>query len=303
MKKHICLVFGGSGIEREVSITSASYINNALLELGYKVTKLDFDENFIENITKIKPDLVFNAMHGMYGEDGTLPTLLNFLKIPYTHSGRQASIIGINKEITKQMAKSGGFSIISSNIYTKKQILEGTFKSFKKSFLKPCFEGSTLGCFAFNEETGLSQKDLQTLKSIPTDLFLIEEFYEGIEVTIAVLQEKAIGGIEIIPISGMYNYEAKYTKGKTEYFTPPRIDRDVLQQLMHVAESMHKMISAKTVSRSDFLVNGKDYRFLEINTHPGFTETSLVPKAASAIGITFKDLVDLLIKDASYEAY
>ena len=300
--KHVCVVFGGNGKEREVSISSASSIVSTLKHLNYKVSELDFNENFINDITKINPDVVFNAMHGTWGEDGTLPTILNFLKIPYTHSGRKASIIAMNKEFIKQIAKSLNIKINPSYIYTKEQILTNNFKKFEKTFIKPCSEGSTVGCVRlFEKELSSEQKNI--ISSVEDNFFLVEEFFEGVEVSIAVFKNKAIGGVEIAPKNGYYDYFSKYTKGQTEYFIPPRISSTMLQELQEVALKIHNTIEAKDVSRSDFLIKNEEYRFLEINTHPGFTATSLVPKIATYNKISFAEILKSLIEKANFEPY
>lgn len=303
MKRHVCLVYGGGGTEREVSILSSKAILKALLALGFKVTELDFDGDFIPNITKIKPDVVFNGMHGTYGEDGVLPTILDFLKIPYTHSGRDASIVGMNKSFAKEIAKTLGIPVLDSKIYTKNQILSGEFEVFSTSFLKPLSEGSTLGCIKFTKKDGLTEEDLSIIGSIDGNFFLIEEFCPGREVTIAILGEKVIGGVEIVPKSGRYDYASKYTKGATDYFVPPRVPDSMFAKLSDAASEMHNTIGALSVSRSDFLIKDDAYYFLEINTHPGFVETSLAPKVCAFVGISFEETVRFLVEDASFKPY
>lgn len=301
--KHIALLFGGNGSESAVSSSSAKTILASLKILGFKVTELPFDGDFIPNIQKIKPDIVFNAMHGKYGEDGVVPTILDFLQIPYTHSGRKASVIGINKEFTRQIAKSLGIPVIEGRLYTKEQLIKGEFEAFDESFLKPCNEGSAIGCLRFSKKNGLRDDHIKIIESIEDNFFLIEEFYQGKEITISVLEDKAIGGIEIIPKSGFYDYTSKYTKGMAEYIVEPVIEQSLFQNLKIAAEKIHKAIGASNFSRSDFLVKNSEYRFLEINTHPGVTETSLIPKAARAIGMSFEDLILYLINNAKFEKY
>jgi D-alanine-D-alanine ligase len=209
----------------------------------------------------------------------------------------------MNKEFTKQVAKSLKVPVLNSRIYSKEQILQGDFTAFPVSFLKPCSEGSTICCVKFEAGKGLSDDDKMEIAKIGEDFFLIEEFFAGFDVTIGVLAEKTIGGVEIRPKSGYYDYLAKYTKGQTDYFLPPRISDDLLAKMEDATLKIHNAIGAKSVSRADFLVKGDEFRFLEINTHPGFTETSLVPKMAKARGISFEEVVDFLIKDASFKNY
>jgi D-alanine-D-alanine ligase len=301
--KRVCLLFGGNGSEREVSICSSRAVLSSLLKLGYIVTELDFGENFISDIQKLNPDVVFNSMHGLFGEDGSVPLILDFLKIPYTHSGASASKIAFNKALTKNIAFSLGIPILKSNIYSKKQILSGEYEAFQNSFLKPCSQGSTIGCFKFSGSEGLKKEALENIKEVPDNFFLIEEYQEGIEVAIAILQNKAIGGVEIRPKSGFYDYEAKYTKGQTDYFVPPRIPKNLMDRLLSDSEKLHNTIGASCISRVDAIVKEEDYKFLEINTHPGFTATSLVPQVASHIGISFTQTIQILLENAGFKSY
>ncbi len=302
MKKKVCVVFGGNGAERNVSIASSKTIISALQSLNYEVSNIDFDGDFISNILAIKPDVVFNAMHGTFGEDGRLPNLLNFLRIPYTHSGWGASTIGMNKAFTKQIAESLNISTIKSYIYHKSQILSRSFKSFPQSFLKPNDDGSTIGCIRFDGEKGLSDTDLKTIQDVKSNFFLIEEFFEGAEITVGVLNGKSIGAIEIRPKEGYYDYTNKYTKGKTDYLSPPQSIKDTTL-IEDLTLKLYNAMDIKGVARADFLVNGEDFRFLEINTHPGFTELSLVPQMANTKGIPLTELIKFLIDDASFEDY
>jgi D-alanine-D-alanine ligase len=188
-------------------------------------------------------------------------------------------------------------------MYSKEQILSGEFLAFPVSFLKPCSEGSTVGCVKFEAGRSFTDEEKAEIAKIKDDFFLIEEFFAGFDVTIGVLGEETIGGVEIRPKEGYYNYYAKYTSGKTDYFSPPRISNELLVKLEDATLKIHKAIGAKGVSRADFLIKGEDFRFLEINTHPGFTDLSLVPQMAKSQGMTFEEVVDFLVKDASFEDY
>ena len=300
--KKICLLYGGGTTEGEVSVQSSRSFLEALKKLSFTVHELEFSPNFISDIQTIKPDIVFNAMHGKYGEDGVVPTILNFLQVPYTHSGRKASVLGMDKIVVKEIAKNLDIPIVPHYIATKKQILNGDFARFPKSFIKPFAEGSTIGCIKLFEER-LTNEDKETIKKVEDDIFIIEEFFDGVEISSGILNGKSIGSVEISPKSGYYDYNSKYTKGATEYFLPPRIPELIANKIESAALVIHNAIGAKSVSRSDFLVNGEDFRFLEINTHPGCTTTSLIPKMALSKGIAFVDIVKILIEDASFESY
>lgn len=300
--KKVCLLYGGGTTEAEVSFSSSRSFLGALKKLNYNVCELEFSINFIQDILALKPDVVLNSMHGKYGEDGTVPAILNFLQIPYTHSGRQASIIGMNKITTKEIAKSIGIPTISSFISTKTNILKGEFERFEKSFIKPISEGSTIGCIRLFS-TSLTNEEKQIISSSQDEFFIVEEFFEGVEISAGVLGGRSIGSVEIVPKSGYYNYQSKYTKGETEYFLPPRINPEIAKQIENAAFKIHNTVGASEVSRSDFLVRGNDFRFLEINTHPGFTTTSLIPKMALSNGISFEEVVQFLIENAKFESY
>lgn len=300
--KKICLLYGGDTTESEVSFHSSRSFLSVLKALGFDVYELEFSEKFISEVQAINPDIVLNSMHGKYGEDGVVPTILNFLHIPYTHSGRKASILGMDKITTKEIAKNLGIPTIPYHIATKKQLLEGDFKRFPKSFIKPFAEGSTIGCVKLFSES-MKSEDKEIIKKVEDDIFIIEEFFQGVEISAGVLNGKSIGSVEIAPKSGYYDYTSKYTKGATDYFLPPRISDSVRKKIEEAALAVHNTIGAKTVSRSDFLVNGEDFRFLEINTHPGCTTTSLIPKMALSKGIAFEKIVKILLEDASFEPY
>lgn len=300
----ILLVYGGSGNEAEISIKTKNGIRKALDELGFaNVEEYNFDADAIAILQNKKPDIVFNAMHGKWGEDGCLPMLCDFLKIPYTHSGYTTSNIAINKELTKEIAKSIGIKICSSQVIAKSAVLNGNYDTSVKSFIKPYSQGSSRCAFIIKQNEKLSAEQLRQIEDNDEQFYIMEEFFDGVAIDVAVFRNKVLGAVEVVPKNEFYDFEAKYTKGMSDYFVPPRINSFVLQEILNATERLHNTIDAKYISRSDFIVSGDDYRFLEINTHPGMTETSLVPKIASYFDISYSQIVKELLNNASYTEY
>ena len=290
---------GGMSRERPVSIQSGRACYNAIKKLGYNVYKYDPLKNISSNIKKIKPDVAFNSLHGKYGEDGKIQKILERLKIPYTHSGIKASQIAMDK-------------IKSKKIFIKKKINTPDFKIIKKIsdinnkisqskfIIKPSNEGSSFGVKIF-KPTSKSQSKIikKLLKKYKT---LIQETYiQGKEIQTAVLGSKPIGSVEIVPSRKFYDYKAKYSSNaKTKHIIPPNIPKNLHNKIKRIALKAHRVLNCRGVTRCDFIVtpNHKIY-LLEINTQPGMTKLSLVPEIALNFGLTFIQLIDWMIKDAS----
>jgi len=291
---------GGRSKERSVSINSGKACYQAIKKIGYEVYKYDPIKNIKNNIKKINPDIVFNCLHGKYGEDGKIQKILEKLKIPYTHSGVKASEVAMDK-------------IKSKKIFFKKKIITPNFKIIKKIsdiknkiskskfILKPINEGSSLGVQIFPEYP-TSKNIKKIIKLIKKYKILIQEPYiEGREIQTAVLGNKAIGSVEIIPKRNFYDYKAKYSlSAKTKHIIPPKISKRLDNKIKRIALIAHKSLKCRGVTRSDFRVmpSNKIY-ILEINTQPGMTNLSLVPEIAQNFGLSFTELVDWMIKDAS----
>ena len=290
---------GGRSKERPVSIDSGKACYDAIKKIGHEVYKYDPIKNIKNNIKKIKPDIVFNCLHGKYGEDGKIQKILEKLRIPYTHSGVKASEIAMDK-------------IKSKKIFLKRKIITPGFKIIKKIsdienkiseskfILKPINEGSSFGVQIFQGYFASNKKKIKKLLK-KYKILIQEPFIEGREIQTAVLGNKVIGSVEIIPKRNFYDYKAKYSPtAKTKHIIPPKISQILDSKIKRIALKAHKSLKCRGVTRSDFRVtpNNKIY-ILEINTQPGMTNLSLVPEIAQNFGLSFIELVDWMIKDAS----
>ena len=307
-KKHIAVLMGGWNSEREVSLRSGEATYQALLELGYRATKIDFGRDIVDQLNKIKPDIVFNALHGRYGEDGRIQGLLDILNIPYTHSGIIASAISMDKVLTSKICSTVGvhspqFAIIKKgdDENNKKIIYETIGKPF---VIKPINEGSSIGVQVILENMPF---DLKNFAWQYGDEMMVEKYIAGQEIQVAIMDNKALGAIEVRPKNLFYDYQCKYTAGMTDYVMPAEISSEKYQEVLDLSLRCYKILGCSGVSRVDFILNNKSggqnekdnqFYFLEINTHPGFTTTSLVPKIAKHQGIDFKEIVEYLVSSA-----
>lgn len=289
------VIFGGLSREREVSIRTGKAVSNALKELGYEVVELEVGKNLVEDILKSGIDIAFIALHGRLGEDGTVQGLLELLRIPYTGSSCLASAVGMDKIITKKIWMSEGIRTPSFQVLLKE---DEEIKIDYPLVVKPPCEGSTIGI-------SIVENDKECRKAIKEafllgDKVLIEKFIKGREFTVAVFEEEVYTPIEIRPKKGFYDYSSKYTKGATEYIIPPECSLEIQKEMMDMAEKAYKSIGCSGPARVDFMldVNENTPYALEINTIPGMTETSLLPKAALYHGIDFRALVEKIIKSA-----
>ena len=299
-RKHIAVICGGMSSEREVSLSSANSIIDSLKTLGYQVTKIDMGNDVASAISSVNPDIVFNALHGTYGEDGSLPGLLNIMRIPYTHSGLLASSISMNKKISNLLFHSAGIKTIKGIIFKKGSDFDPEI--IKKPYvIKPLNQGSSVGVeIIFPED----KKDLKDYHFEYGDEVIIEEYIEGKEIQVAVLNGKALGTLEIELINKrFYDYEAKYTAGFTKHLYPGSISAREIEEVKDLAERANKVVGAKGLTRVEFILSKQDSQFyiLELNTHPGFTPLSICPEIAERNNITFGNLLELLIQDASFE--
>jgi len=302
----IVVLMGGPSTEREVSLRTGSAICEALLAKGCNVTGLDLDRQVVANLLLEKPDVVFIAVHGKYGEDGVVQGILDLLEIPYTGSGVLASALAMDKALSKKV-------FTASNIPTPRAMIFGpaeqrlgivamTDRIYSQFTLpvvvKAATQGSSIGVTIVNEKEALGVAVEAAFGYSET--VVVEQYISGKEITVAVWGNdtpQALPIIEIAPISGRYDYQSKYTKGATEYIVPARLPKDVYQAIQQTAVEAHQALYCKGISRVDFMVeNNGDFYVLEVNTVPGMTETSLVPKAAAAQGINFGDFVLNLIE-------
>ena len=301
-KEKVTVLMGGISAERDVSLDSGKACAKALSEIGFDVTSLDAKNDFIEKLIKNKPDKVFNALHGRFGEDGSIQGLLEHLKIPYTHSGILSSAIAMDKLTSKKIFKEAK---ISSPEY---QVIK-TVKDFQSSkigypcVVKPNNEGSSVGVYIFNEPKKSDEGTIGTLLK-KYNFLILEKYIPGREIQVAVMGSKALGGIEIVPTRSFYDYEAKYSaNAKTKHIIPIKINETDYKKILDMALQAHNILGCRGVTRSDFRYNESDkvnkIYILEVNTQPGMTSLSLVPEIANYYGISFNELVKWIINDAS----
>lgn len=301
-KEKVTVLMGGTSAERDVSLDSGKACAKALAEIGFDVTSLDAKDDFIEKLIKNKPDKVFNALHGRFGEDGSIQGLLEHLKIPYTHSGILSSAIAMDKLTSKRIFKDAK---ISSPAYQVIKSLED-FKSSKIGYpcvVKPNNEGSSVGVYVLDEPKK-SDEDTIVSSLKKYNFLILEKYIPGREIQVAVMGSKALGGIEIVPARSFYDYEAKYSaNAKTKHIIPIKINEADYKKILDIALQAHNILGCRGVTRSDFRYNESDkvnkIYILEVNTQPGMTSLSLVPEIANYYGISFNELVKWIINDAS----
>ncbi len=290
---------GGKSRERLISIQSGQACFNAIKKMGYQTYKLDPISQIENNIKKIGPDVVFNCLHGKFGEDVEIQKVLEKLKIPYTHSGIKSSQNAMDKLKSKKIFLKNNIKTPNYKLIKKISDLDKKISRFK-FIIKPVNEGSSLGVEIFEK---ISQSNIQKIKKLLSKFkILIQEPYiDGKEIQTAVVGNKAIGSVEIIPKRKFYDYKAKYlSSAKTIHVIPPKIPKKLHLKIMKIALKAHKVLKCKGVTRSDFRINNKGLIYiLETNTQPGMTKLSLVPEIAMKYGMNFKQLVSWMIKDAS----
>ncbi len=295
----IAILSGGFSCEREISLMSGKAVKKALDSLSYNAIEIDVDSNIAEKLKKINPGLAFIALHGPYGEDGCIQGLLEILGIKYTHSGVMASAVAMNKAMSKHIFRSLSIDTPKGYVISREDVLKNNIKIDYPYVLKPINEGSSIGVYIiFSHEDYLELKDNS---STIMEKMIVEEYIPGIELHTAVLLDEAIGTIEVRPKNKFYDYEAKYTDGFAEHIFPAEIPNNIYKMTLEHALKVHQFLGCKTISRSDFRYNPKNntVKMLEINTHPGFTELSLVPEIAKlAKGINFNELVKIIIEDS-----
>ena len=301
MKKKVLILSGGISKERLISLNTGYQVAKELKKNNYKVKISEPDNNLDKNIKIFKPDVIFNALHGQFGEDGYIQTVLEGYKIPYTHSGVIASSIAMDKEISKKIfiknnINTPKFFTYSYDLKIKDLIIKINEKLKFPVVVKPLNEGSSVNVYICNKKN----IDIILSKLRSYKIVLIEEFIGGREIQVAIMGNKKLGAIELKPKRKFYDYEAKYNmSAKTEHIIPVNLSKDKLRKVINIAFKAHKIIGCKGVTRSDFKFFRNKFYLLEINTQPGMTKLSLVPEIAAYKGITFKNLIEWMIKDAS----
>lgn len=297
MAKKVLVLAGGFSAERDVSLVSGRGVAEALKEREYEVVEHDLTDGFdlVRVLEREKPDAVFNALHGNFGEDGEVQGLLDLLQVPYTHSGLKASAIGMDKELTKQAAESIGIKTAPGERLSFAAYQAQGSKISLPYVVKPVSDGSSVGVFIVRSADDAKKIHYDN----PERELLIEKFIPGQELTVAVLNGKALGVTEMRTEVEFYDYEAKYTDGVTRHILPAEIPAEAAQTAQDYAERLHRYLGCNTVSRCDFRYNPEDgVVLLEINTNPGLTPLSLVPEQAKYNGISYPELCALLVEEA-----
>ena len=312
MKARIAVLMGGRSLERSISLKSGKRIARALTERDYDVIELDVDEKLVPTLMSQKPDLAYIALHGKGGEDGTVQELLEILDIPYTGPGPLPSIIGFNKVLSKELFIAHGiptpryFTVSSATLEDMgaSKLLPLVWERLGSPVVvKPAEQGSALGVKIVHELDDLGGALIEAMSY--DERVLLEEHVAGTEIAVSVIgdgEAEALPAVEVVPESGFFDFDARYTPGKTEYFVPARLEAPVADEAARLALEAHRLLRCKDLSRVDMIVrDGKPF-VLELNISPGMTETSLLPLAAEAAGMHFGDLVERLVKLALSEA-
>ena len=301
MKKKILIISGGISKERIISLDTGKQVAKELIKNKYIVKIAEPNFQIHSTIKSFKPNIIFNALHGQFGEDGYIQTILETFNIPYTHSGVISSAIAMDKELSKKI-------FIKNNILTPKYLLYKFNKSKsnlirlidkKLKFpvvIKPINEGSSVNVFICKKSNIM--KNVKLLKNYKT--IIIEEFIPGREIQVAIMGNKKLGAIELKPKREFYDFDAKYKKSaKTKHIIPVDLNKNYLNKILNISLKAHKLIGCKGVTRSDFKFYKNKFYLLEINSQPGMTKLSLVPEIAAYNGISFFDLIEWILKYAS----
>jgi D-alanine-D-alanine ligase len=303
MSKHVAVLMGGWSVEREVSLNSGAGCAAALERAGFRVTRVDVQRDIAAVLEKLRPDVAFNGLHGRFGEDGTIQGMLEIMGIPYTHSGVLASALAIRKDKAKMVVAAAGVPVAHGVNVTR-------FEAAKRHILpppyvlKPIDEGSSVGVVIVKKGREHPPQEITRPDWPCGDLLLAETFIAGRELTCAVMDGKSLGVTEIRAATGeFYDYDAKYAKGGSIHICPAQILPNIYQRIEECALTAHQAIGCRGVSRSDFRYDDETDTlvWLEVNTQPGMTETSLVPELAAHAGMNFSELVTWMVEDASLD--
>ena len=303
MSNLIVVLMGGLSGERKISFLTGKACSKALKKKGYKVIDLDAKGYFVDELKQLKPKLVFNALHGKYGEDGFVQSILESLKIPYTHSGVLSSSLAMDKELSRLI-------FIKNNLKVPKYFLlqkdhQGNsnkkFNNKKIKFpivIKPINEGSSLGVSICKNKKQFTNKYKKLMENY--DRILVEEYIPGREIQVAVMGEKALGAIELVPRRQFYDYTAKYSNtARTRHIMPAPLSPKKYKEILGLAKKAHELLGCRGITRSDFRFFKNKFYLLETNTQPGLTKLSLVPEIAQYCGIKFEDLIVWMTENAS----
>lgn len=301
---HVAVLMGGWSSERPVSLSSGEACADTLEEIGYQVSRIDVDRDVSAKLAALKPDVAFNALHGPYGEDGTIQGILEYLDIPYTHSGVMASALAMDKERAKTVARRAGIPVAEAKVMHR-------FEAAKKHVMKPPYvvkpvaEGSSFGVLIVGEDRSTPPQELYSDEWPYGDTVMVERYIAGREFTCAVMGDVALGVTEIVPEGDtFYDYDAKYAEGGSKHILPANILPNIYQKIQTLSLKAHQAIGCRGVSRSDYRwddrVNGTgELIWLEVNTQPGMTPTSLLPELAQHAGHDFGEFLKWIVEDAS----
>ncbi len=302
--KHVAVLMGGFSSERPVSLSSGTACAAALEEVGYNVTRVDVGRDVGSVLAALKPDVCFNALHGPFGEDGTIQGILEYLAIPYTHSGVLASALAMNKAQAKKVAKAAGIPVAESRVIDRFTV--GDKHPMKPPYVvKPVNEGSSFGVVIVQEGQSHPPQIVSSPEWRYGEKVLVERYIHGRELTCAVMGDVALGVTEIIPTGhSFYDYDSKYVAGGSKHECPAKVSPNIYQKIQTLALKAHQAIGCRGVSRSDFRYDDRhsengEVIWLEVNTQPGMTPTSLVPEIAAHAGQSFGDLLSWMVEDAS----
>jgi D-alanine-D-alanine ligase len=302
-KLHVAVLMGGWSAEREVSLITGAGVAEALESRGHRVTRIDMDRDVAQRLAETAPDVVFNALHGTPGEDGTVQGLMDLMGLKYTHSGLETSVIAIDKELTKMVLVPHGIRMPAGTI-VESASLHVADPMPRPYVLKPVNEGSSVGVAIVQAGGNYGDPIGRDVKGPwqEFDRLLAEPFIRGRELTVAVLNDEALAVTELKPKSGFYDYDAKYTDGMTEHVCPADVPTDIAGAMMRMAQEAHRILGCKGASRSDFRWDDGQGEagiyLLEVNTQPGMTPLSLVPEQARYRGIDYPELCERLVEAA-----
>src|SRR5436190_11512969 len=301
---HVVVLMGGWSSEREVSLTSGRGVAGALRERGWSnITELDMDRDVAVRLAELKPDVVFNALHGTPGEDGTVQGMMDLMGLSYTHSGLETSVIAIDKELTKMVLVPHGIRMPAGKVVSSESLHQED-PIARPYVVKPVNEGSSVGVAIVTESGNYGNPIGRDVEGpwLHFDRLLAEPFVKGHELTVAVLNGEALCVTELKPKVGFYDYDSKYTDGLTEHVCPAQLPDNIAAAMLDMAARAHRLLGCKGASRSDFRWDDEQGEagiyLLEINTQPGMTPLSLVPEQARQRGIEYGELVERLIAEA-----
>lgn len=301
MSRKIAVLMGGWSAEREVSLVSGAAVTKGLQEAGHNVITIDVQRDMGVLLTRLfpRPDAVFNALHGRFGEDGCVQGLLDILDIPYTHSGLLASSVAMDKPMAKRLFAAAGIKVAEDKIVTREEVMAGDVME-RPYVIKPLNEGSSVGVYIVRE--GDNEKPFDDDGWHFGRQVMAEKYIEGREFTVAVMGDRPLAVTEITTSRGFYDYGAKYEEGGSVHVIPADIPKDLYDEILALALKAHQALGCRGVSRADFRYDGKDIYILEVNTQPGMTPTSLVPEQAKYVGMSFSQLVDWMVENAECDS-